>query len=117
MMSIGGSEVKTPSRLTVSYEDVGTKDSNAAGLMVIDRLARKRKLSAEWRYLSNSDMNTIATKAGETSPVFSVTYYDPEDGASKTINCFIINFEMGMQRYAGSAAVGWEDVKLEVREQ
>jgi hypothetical protein len=117
MMSIAGSSVKTPSKFRVSYEDVRTMDNNAAGLAVIDRLARKRRISAEWRYLSNSDMNTIATKAGKTSPLFSVTYYDPDDGASKTITCFLVNFEMGMQRYASSAAVGWEDVKLEVREQ
>lgn len=115
MLSLAGTSVRTPSLLRVVFSNIAKIEHNAAGLTVMDRLARKRRLEIQWAYLTNAQMNVIAGKV--TAPFFTVTYFDPEDGASKTITCRSENFETGMQRYAGSAAVGWQDVKLELIEQ
>lgn len=114
MLSLAGTSVRAPSLLRVGFSNIAKIEHNAAGLTVMDRLARKRRLEVEWRYLTNAQMSTIAGKV--TAPFFSVSYYDPESG-EKTITCRVENFETGMQRYAGSAAVGWQDVKLELIEQ
>lgn len=114
MLSLAGTSVRTPSLLRVVFTNVAKIEQNAAGLTVMDRLARKRKLEIEWAYLTNAQMSTIASKV--TAPFFSVSYYDPESGA-KTITCRAENFETGVQRYTGSAAVGWQDVKMELIEQ
>lgn len=114
MLSLAGTTVRTPSSLRVVFSNIAKIEQNAAGLTVMDRLARKTKLEIEWAYLTNAQMSTIASKV--TAPFFSVSYYDPESGA-KTITCRAENFETGIQRYAGSAAVGWADVKLELIEQ
>jgi len=115
MFSLAGTTVRTPSSLRVVFSNIAKIEQNAAGLTVMDRLARKRRLEIQWAYLTNAQMNLIAGKV--TAPFFTVTYFDPEDGASKTITCRSENFETGMQRYTGSAAVGWQDVKLELIEQ
>lgn len=114
MLSLAGTSVRTPSLLRVVFSNIAKIEHNAAGMTVMDRLARKRRLEIQWAYLTNAQMSTIAGKV--TAPFFSVSYYDPESGA-KTITCRVENFETGMQRYAGSAAVGWQDVKLELIEQ
>ena len=115
MFSLAGTSVRTPSLLRVGFANIAKIEHNAAGLTVMDRLARKRRLEVEWRYLTNAQMGTIASNV--TSPFFTVSYYDPETSAAKTITCRVENFETGMQRYTGSAAVGWQDVKLELIEQ
>ena len=114
MLSLAGTTVRAPSSLRVVFSNIAKIEQNAAGLTVMDRLARKRRLEIEWAYLTNTQMTQIAGKV--TAPFFSVSYYDPESGA-KTITCRVENFETGMQRYTGSAAVGWQDVKMELIEQ
>ena len=115
MLSLAGTSVRTPSLLRVGFSNIAKIEPNAAGLTLMDRLARKRRLEIEWAYLTNAQMKTIASNV--TSPFFSVSYYDPETSAAKTITCRVENFETGMQRYTGSAAVGWQDIKLELVEQ
>lgn len=115
VLELASTAVAAPSSLRVSLVDKQKIDSNAAGLTVIDRLARKRRLEIEWRYLTDANMKTILTQLANV--VFNTTYYDPVDGASKSINCYVVNIEMGVQKHSGSAATGWEDVKLELQEQ
>ena len=113
MLKINGVTVKTPSSLVVSIRNVGSRvDINAAGNSVMDRTGRKRRLDLRWRYLTNTEMNAIVTNAANA--FFSVTYYDPE--GAKTLTCYVEHFEFGMQRYSGTAAVGWEDARLELME-
>ncbi len=112
MITINSSTIKTPSETIVSFVDVQTIERNAAGLAVIDRLARKRKVSMRWKYLSNSDLSTIMTAIA--SAYFNVVY--PEPSGAMTISCYTEVFETGLQKYSGSAAVGWQDIKLDVIE-
>lgn len=117
MLKINGVTVKSPSKLISSIRNVGSRvDLNAAGLAVIDRIGRKRRLEIQWNFVTNTELQVIITNAGKNSAFFSVTYYDPEDKAAKTITCYAENLEFGMQRYEGAAAVGWEDVKLDLME-
>ena len=74
MFSLAGTTVRTPSLLRVGFANIAKIEHNAAGLTVMDRLARKRRLEVEWRYLTNAQMSTIAGKV--TAPFFSVSYYE-----------------------------------------
>jgi len=117
VLTINGVAVKSPSRMIVSVIPVTSRaDRNAAGDTVIDRIARKRKLECEWRYLTTAELQTIQNNAGKDTVFFSVMYFDAEDNANKTITCYVGVFEMGMHRHDGTRAVGWEDVKLELIE-
>ena len=112
MITIGASTVRTPSDMRVSFLDVQNVERNAAGLAVIDRIARKKRVSMSWNYISNSDLSTILTAL---APVyFNITY--PEASGAVTISCYVEMFEAGLQKYSGGAAVGWKDTKLEVIE-
>lgn len=112
MITLGSSSVKTPSEMTVSFVDRQTVETNAAGLSVIDRIARKRKVNLKWSYISNSDLSTVITAI---APVYFNLIY-PEPSGAVTISCYVENFEAGLQKYAGSAAVGWQDAKLDLME-
>lgn len=117
MIKINGVTVKSPSTLIPSIVNVGSRvDRNAAGLAVMDRIGRKRRLEIQWNYVTNAELQTIINNAGKTSAFFAVTYFDPEDMADRTITCYAEHFEFKMQRYENGAAVGWEDVRLDLIE-
>lgn len=117
MMQINGTAVKSPSEMLITITDAATRvDRNAAGLAVIDRTGRKRRLEITWAYLTNAELNTILTNAGVSGVFFTVQYYDPETGAARTGTFYAAQQTMGMQRYSGTSAVGWEDVKLDLME-
>jgi len=118
ILTIAGTAVKSPSKMISVIRDVsGRIDRNAAGTTVIDRIAQKRDLECEWAYLTNAEIETILTKAGESSTFFTVYYYDAQDNANKTITCYVLERSMGVQRYSGTTPVGWENVKITFREQ
>lgn len=117
MLQINGQTVASPSEMLITITDAATRvDRNAAGLAVIDRTGRKRRLEITWAYLTNAELNTILTNAGVSDVFFTVQYYDPETGAARTGTFYTVQQTMGMQRYSGTAAVGWEDVKLDLME-
>jgi len=112
MITIGSSTVRTPSDMRVSFLDVQNVERNAAGLAVIDRIARKKRVSMSWNYISNSDLSTVLSAI--SGIYFNLTY--PEASGAVTISCYVEMFEAGLQKYSGGAAVGWKDTKLEVIE-
>jgi len=114
---LGGTTVASPSKITVSTNDISKIDRNAAGLTVIDRQTRKRQLEIEWNYLTNAQAATLLGAAGSSTVFFSVVYVDPQDNASKTITCYATERSLSVLRNVSGAPYGWEDVKLTLVEQ
>lgn len=81
MIKIDGIVIPAPSDLSVGIMDLSKAERNAAGTMVIDRIATKRKLELSWKYLSKEDLSELFTAV---SPVFfTVEYIDPQENKKK----------------------------------
>lgn len=118
ILTVAGTAIKSPSKMVTSVVDVqGRVDMNAAGTTVIDRITQKRQLECEWAYMTNSEVESLFTKAGESSVFFTVLYYDPQDNTTKTINAYVLERSAGVQRYSGTTPVGWENVRVTFKEQ
>lgn len=106
--------IATPSKISVDLVSVESKDKNAAGATVIDRVATKRKLNVEWNYISASSLATLLTNTNTAT--FTVKYPDPVDNAAKTITCIRTSVNTGTQRIVSGTPV-WTDVKMVLEEQ
>jgi hypothetical protein len=117
ILSLGGTAVAAPSKITVAITDVAKVDHNAAGNAVIDRTGQKRRIECEWGYLTNAQIATLLVAAGSTTPFFTVAYCDPQTNAPATATCYAQERNMGVQKYAGTTPTGWRDVKITFQEQ
>lgn len=98
LIKIDGVDMPSPSGIQFGIMDLSKAERNANGTMIIERIATKRKLDLEWKYLSQAE---LASLLNAVSPVlFSLTYTDPQTNALRT-GTF----------YAGDRAVGVMDVK------
>lgn len=83
-LRINGVSVKTPKSLKVLVQDVdGQSTRNAAGRMVRDRIAVKRKLECEWGPLSQSEIATLYNAM--SGAFFNVMYTDPQNGQTSKV--------------------------------
>lgn len=82
MLKINGVDIPAPSDYIVDIMDISKAERNAAGVMVIDRIATKRKIQLSWKYLTREKLSQILKLV---SPVFfNVEYIDPQDNGRKT---------------------------------
>lgn len=82
MIKIDGVDIPTPSDYLVGIMDISKAERNAAGTMVIDRVATKRKLELKWNYLTKENLSALLRAL---EPVFfTVEYLDPQDNEVKT---------------------------------
>lgn len=82
LFKVNGVALPTPSDYQVGIMDISKAERNAAGTMVIDRIATKRKLELSWKYLSKEDLSKLFKLV---SPVFfQVEYIDPVNDVRKT---------------------------------
>lgn len=82
MIKINSVAISTPDTFQVSINDIVKAERNAAGSMVIDRIATKRKLVMSWTYFSAAEMETLLAAVSEI--FFEVSYPDPATGAERT---------------------------------
>ena len=115
MISVNGTPIVTPKKFVPGIYDVSKNaDRNAAGTMLIDRVAVKRKLEMEWGPLTNSEMSTLLTSVSDV--FFTVTYPDPKTGSSNTITCYVGDRTAAMYKYTGTTPM-WEGLKMNFIEQ
>ena len=84
MLKVNGTRIKSPSKMDLGLQDVSASDAGRTqdALMHKNRVAKKRKISLAWNAVTPEEAHTIldAFKA----EYFTVTYYDPWDGANTT---------------------------------
>jgi predicted molibdopterin-dependent oxidoreductase YjgC len=104
LVTIGSVVLPTPSELNVGIQNISKAERNARGTMIIERIATKRKLELQWKYLTPSQLSTVLNAV---DPVFfSVTYQDPQTNASRTATFYsgdrtlgMFDFQNGVPRY------------------
>ncbi|CUQ08679.1 Lj965 prophage protein [Clostridium paraputrificum] len=79
MMKINGVAIATPKIYEATVSDLdGESNRNAAGQLIRDRIAVKRKLNLEWGPLSQSEIAPILNAV--SGVFFTVTFPDPQLG-------------------------------------
>ena len=115
MIKVGGNTIKTPKKLSVGIYDVSsTADRNAQGLIVIDRVATKRKIEMEWGALTNAEISALLSAV--TAIFFTVTFPDPQIGAANTITCYVGDRTAPVYREISGVPL-WEGLKMNFIEQ
>jgi hypothetical protein len=96
-ITVNGVALPTPSEFSVGIYDISKAERNANGLMLIERITTKKKLSLKWAVLNNYDAKTVL-KAVE-STFYDVTYTDPVDNVQKTGSFYCGDRNLGMIDY------------------
>lgn len=113
MIKINGILLPTPSDYIVSIMDISKAERNAAGTMVIERIATKRKIELAWKYLDRTELSNVLKLV---SPVFfTVDYIDPEDNAWKTGTFYCGDRTIGALDYR-NGNIRWKDIKFNLIE-
>jgi hypothetical protein len=82
MIEINNNKIPTPSSFKVGIEDISNAERNAAGKMLIDRIATKRKLELGWKTLKPDELSFVLQLVNNTT--FFVKYPDPMTGGLVT---------------------------------
>ena len=84
MLSVDGVPVKTPSSMSIGFQDVSNSDAGRTqdALMHKNLIARKRKIDLVWAAPTPEEAHAILTAF--YPEYFQVTYYDPLDGETVT---------------------------------
>ena len=113
MIKINGVVIATPSDYSVGIQDLSKAERNAAGTMIIERIATKRKLELSYAYLDKPTLSALLTAV---SPVFfTVEYPDPQDGALKTGTFYCGDRKAGMIVY-NNGIPKWKDIQFSLVE-
>ncbi|MCP8969728.1 DUF6711 family protein [Ectobacillus ponti] len=113
LLTIGGVAMPTPSDLQVGIMDISNAQRNANGLMIIERIATKRKLSVSYNYASAADMQKILQAV---APVFyNVTFLNPLTNAYETSSFYCGDRSVGMIDYVNSVP-RYKDLKFDLIE-
>jgi len=113
MIKINGVALPTPSDYIVSIMDISKASRNAAGTMVIERIATKRKIELSWKYLSKTELSNVLKIV---SPVFfTVEYIDPEENDWKTGTFYCGDRSVGALDYR-NGNIRWKDIKFNLIE-
>ena len=100
MIKINNVTIPTPSEYNVGIQDLSKAERNARGTMIIERIATKRKLEMNWKYLTKLELQQLLNK---TAP-FNLK----EDGfrGENTINAIAVFQKrqgLTVDGYAGAA--------------
>ncbi len=113
MLKINGTLIPTPSDYGVGIMDISKAERNAAGTMIIERIATKRKIEVVYKYLSQSELSTLLAAVATVS--FTLEYRDPQTGTAKTGSfycgdrkCGAIDYKAGVTR--------WKDISFSLIE-
>ena len=113
MIKINGVAIATPKIYEATVSDLdGESNRNAAGQLIRDRIAIKRKLNLEWGPLSQSEIAPILNAV--SGVFFTVTFPDPQLGViTKTM--YVGDRTAPAYRYIDEE-VKWSGLKLNLIE-
>lgn len=113
MIKIDGVDIPTPTDLVVGIMDISKAERNAAGTMLIDRIATKRKLELSWKFITKEDLSRVFRAVSDV--FFQVTYIDPEENAIKTGSFYAGDRKAGALDYR-NGNIRYKDVSVSLIE-
>jgi len=90
---IDGVKVKSPTDLKVGRFILSKSERTASGKMVMEIIAKKRRLDCKWSIIKGSELKTILDLL-DSKTFHQVTYPDPQTGENTTITCYVGDINM-----------------------
>lgn len=113
MIKINTVEILAPSEYSVSIQDISKAERNANGLMILERIATKRKIELAYSVMTSVQMSTLLSAI--TSTFFIVEYPDPQTGAARTGTFYVGDRSCSAISYSLGTAY-WKSVKFSLIE-
>jgi hypothetical protein len=111
ILTINGAPVAAPKSLEVGINDLdGESTRNAKGELIRDRIAVKRKISAEWPPLTMAQASTLLQAVQNV--FFDVIYPDPMVGGTTTKTFYVGDRSVPMLKATGGVYM-WESIKMD----
>jgi hypothetical protein len=111
LVNIGGVDLPAPASYNVTITDITKNDRNAAGTMIIERIATKRAIQLGWNYLSGDDYSNVLNAV--TNVFFTVTYFDPQNNTNQTGTFYCSDRQAGMIQFTNGVP-SWSNVSVHV---
>lgn len=115
VLIINGMDMPSPQTMEISWREIGKKETNAMGQMVMDRVALKRDIKCVWRYLSVDDARVLFGIVN-AEPFFSLACVDPVTGENVVGEYKAEDRLIKPARYAEGKPVGFSDVQITFQE-
>jgi hypothetical protein len=114
---INNVQIKTPGAFQISTYNLTTPGRLGDGVMVLDFIAKKKKLFLKYPAITGAELKVILQQIDTNNMFFSVKYYDTE-GVQKTITCYVgeIPAKLHSRAYVGDQHI-WKDVDFNLIEQ
>lgn len=113
LITVESVTLPTPTSYNVTIQDLLKSDRNAAGNMIVERIATKRIIALGWSYLSGDDYSTILNAI---SPVFfNVTYFDPQLNTTQTGTFYTSDRQSGMIKFTDGVP-SWSNIQFTLTE-
>jgi hypothetical protein len=113
MIKIDGVVIPTPGDYQVGIMDLVHAERNAAGNLVKDIIATKRKIELSWKYLSKEDTSKVLKLV--SSNFFTVEYIDPQENTRKTGMFYCGDRHVGALDYR-NGNIRYKDIKFNLIE-
>lgn len=112
MIKINNKAIAVPTSCSIDISDIdGESNRNAKGEMIRDRIAVKRKINLEWKYLSLQELSVILKAVDDE--FFSVSYPDPKEGKVITKRFYVGDRSAACYNYKMNL---WENLKFNLVE-
>lgn len=115
ILTVNGVDMPSPKEMNISYNPIGKSENNAAGGIVMDRIALKRTISLSWGYL-DIDNAVILLSAMQGELFMSVAFYDPATSGAYTGTFYAQTCDASPVRYEGGLPIGYKDVSVTLTE-
>lgn len=97
MLKVNGVLIPTPSEFKFGIQDISDAERVASGMMVINRIATKVKLSMKWNYLEPQKLSNLLSAIDQVN--FNVEYLDPRSNSRQTRVFYVGDRDIGMYSY------------------
>lgn len=110
MLMVNGAAVPAPSTMRLTLFDLSSaQERNAAGELVLDRVAVKRRIDLSWARIGSAALASLL--AAMNGGFFQASYPDPATGEMRSMTCCCADRTAGVLRMEDGAAV-WTNVEM-----
>lgn len=115
-ISIDGKDIKNPSSFKIERYNITTSSRTAAGLMMMDLIAKKRKFYFTYEAISASDLDNILQAIWDSDNIFfELSYMD--GGTSKSATVYVGSIPSELHRGGEGSDWVWKNVSFNLVEQ
>lgn len=107
MLEINNTPIPSPSSFQVGIMDISDGERNAKGDMLIDRIATKRKIELNWKFLESNELSKLLQLVNNV--FFFVKYPDPMTGNMETKTFYVGDRTVPMCTFKDGKPL-WNDI-------